>query len=110
MLLVVPLHHAPAAATRWLLLIFFLPLPGLVLYLAIGRPRFPRWRTRRFQDLRPSFLTSRGGSKRRRTPASRAPALAPTGGEQYPDRQPHANWELKRAASQHLRNGWAISR
>ncbi len=54
-LLVVPLRR-PAAATRgWLLLIFFLPVPGLLLFLAIGSPRFPAWRARRFRELRPFF-------------------------------------------------------
>jgi len=53
MLVVVPLRR-PAEATRsWLLLIFFLPIPGLLLYLAIGRPRFPQWRSDRARTLVP---------------------------------------------------------
>ena len=55
MLAVVPFRRSPAATTSWLLLIFFLPLPGLLLFLAIGAPRFPRWRTARFQRLQPFF-------------------------------------------------------
>ncbi len=43
-LLVVPLRRAPNAARAWLLLIFFLPWPGLVLYTLIGRAYLPRRR------------------------------------------------------------------
>jgi cardiolipin synthase len=53
MLFVVPLRRTPQAAQSWLLLIFFLPIPGLFLYLLIGRPRFPVWRLERFQKIRP---------------------------------------------------------
>lgn len=95
MLLVVPLRRPPAAATSWLLLIFFLPLPGLVLYLAIGRPRFPRWRKRRFEDLHPFLLDvarwldappeahtpSPFGSINRMETASRSPAPCALGTE-----------------------------
>jgi len=51
----VPLRRTPAAARAWLLLIFFLPLPGLLLFLAIGSPRFPAWRAQRFARLGPLF-------------------------------------------------------
>lgn len=54
-LAVVPLRRSPAAAAGWLLLIFFLPVPGLLLYLLIGRPRFPKSRHRRSRELRPFF-------------------------------------------------------
>ena len=52
MLLVVPFRRSAAAARSWLLLIFFLPIPGLLLFLAIGSPRFPAWRVERFQQMR----------------------------------------------------------
>lgn len=52
-LAVVPLRRSPAAAAGWLLLIFFIPGPGLLLYLLIGRPRFPASRQRRSHELRP---------------------------------------------------------
>ncbi|WP_380874470.1 cardiolipin synthase [Sphingomonas sp. DBB INV C78] len=55
MLAIVPLRRSPTAAASWLLLIFFLPVPGLILFLAIGSPRFPRWRAARFERLRPFF-------------------------------------------------------
>jgi cardiolipin synthase A/B len=55
MLLVVPFRRSAAAARSWLLLIFFLPIPGLLLFLAIGSPRFPAWRVERFQTMR-AFL------------------------------------------------------
>lgn len=51
MLVVVPFRRTPAAAKGWLLLVFFLPWVGLVLYLLIGRPRFPRWRQEQFGRL-----------------------------------------------------------
>jgi cardiolipin synthase len=53
MLVVVPMRRAAAATRSWLLLIFFLPIPGLLLYLAIGRPRFPAWRIARLKQLAP---------------------------------------------------------
>src|SRR5215813_3747690 len=43
MLVVVPFRRTPAAAKGWLLLIFFEPWVGLLLYLLIGRARLPRW-------------------------------------------------------------------
>jgi len=49
MLVVVPFRRSPEAARGWLLLVFFLPIPALVLYLIIGRPTYPRWRRRRFE-------------------------------------------------------------
>jgi cardiolipin synthase len=55
MLIIVPLRRTPEATRSWLLLIFFLPVPGLLLYLAIGRPRFPEWRRERFGRLAPFF-------------------------------------------------------
>jgi cardiolipin synthase len=42
MLIVVPFRRTPAAAKGWLLLIFFEPWIGLVLYLLIGRARLRR--------------------------------------------------------------------
>ena len=46
MLFIVPSRRTPEAARSWLLLIFFLPIPGLILFLLIGSPRFPTWRER----------------------------------------------------------------
>jgi len=54
-LAIVPARRTPAATRGWLLLIFFLPVPGLLLFLAIGRPRFPAWRIERFRALMPLF-------------------------------------------------------
>ncbi|MCI4589114.1 phospholipase D-like domain-containing protein [Sphingobium sp. BYY-5] len=54
-LLVVPQRRTANATRAWLLLIFFLPIPGLLLYLLIGSPRFPAWRTERFASLVPYF-------------------------------------------------------
>ena len=51
MLVIIPLRRTPAAAKAWLLLIFFEPWVGLVLYLLIGRARLPRWQRQRFAQL-----------------------------------------------------------
>ena len=50
MLPIVPTRRSPEAAKGWLLFIFFVPWLGLALYLLIGRPRVPRWRTERFRQ------------------------------------------------------------
>ncbi len=50
MVVVVPLRRPPEAARSWLLLVFFLPVPALVLYRLIGRSRFPAWRQQRFME------------------------------------------------------------
>jgi cardiolipin synthase len=51
MLLVVPFRRTPAAAKGWLLLIFFEPWVGLLLYLLIGRAKLPRWRREQLAKL-----------------------------------------------------------
>ena len=54
MVVIVPFRRSPEAAKGWLLLIFFEPTAGLLLYLLIGRPSLPEWRTQRsaeFDDL-----------------------------------------------------------
>ena len=47
MVVIVPFRRSPEAAKGWLLLIFFEPAVGLLLYLLIGRPSLPAWRTQR---------------------------------------------------------------
>jgi cardiolipin synthase len=44
MLVHVPRRRSAAAARAWLLLIFLLPLPGVIVYALIGRPYLPRRR------------------------------------------------------------------
>ena len=44
MLAYVPQKRSAAAARGWLLLIFLLPWPGVILYTMIGRPFLPRKR------------------------------------------------------------------
>jgi cardiolipin synthase len=54
MIVVVPFRRSPDAAKGWLLLIFFEPTIGLLVYLLIGRPTLPQWRLQRhveFEDL-----------------------------------------------------------
>jgi cardiolipin synthase len=51
MLVIIPFRRTPAAAKAWLLLMFFEPWIGLVLYLLIGRARLPRWQRERLAKL-----------------------------------------------------------
>lgn len=51
MVVIVPFRRTPDAAKGWLLLVFFLPWPAVVLYWAIGRARYPSWRRERFAEL-----------------------------------------------------------
>jgi cardiolipin synthase len=51
MMVVVPFRRTPAAAKGWLLLIFFEPWVGLVLYLLIGRAKLPRWQREQLAKL-----------------------------------------------------------
>lgn len=51
MLVYVPQRRSPAAARTWLLLIFLLPWPGLLLYAAIGRIKYPAWRLARQREV-----------------------------------------------------------
>ena len=70
MLVYVPQRRSPAAARTWLLLIFLLPWPGLLLYAMIGRIKFPAWRLARqrqasgliheWQRSHPSVMDARG--------------------------------------------------
>ena len=50
MIVVVPFRRSPDAAKGWLLLIFFEPTVGLILYLLIGRPKLPQWRLDRHAE------------------------------------------------------------
>jgi len=50
-LVYVPQRRPPNAARAWLLLIFFLPWPGVLLYLLIGRAYMPRRRLRVQQQI-----------------------------------------------------------
>jgi cardiolipin synthase len=51
MLVYVPFRRTPAAAKGWLLLIFFEPWVGLLLYLLIGRAKLPRWQREQLAKL-----------------------------------------------------------
>jgi cardiolipin synthase len=51
MLVFVPFRRTPAAAKGWLLLIFFEPFIGLLLYVLIGRARLPRARREQIAKL-----------------------------------------------------------
>jgi cardiolipin synthase A/B len=51
MLFVVPRHRAPQSAMSWLLVIFFAPWPGLILYWLIGSHRLPRRRIQEHDEI-----------------------------------------------------------
>lgn len=51
MLFVVTRRRRPTSAMAWMLIIFFLPWAGLVLYLLLGRHRLPRRRVREYARL-----------------------------------------------------------
>lgn len=51
-LLFVPLRRSADAARAWLILLLLLPIPGLLLYLFIGRPTYPRRRKTRLDRAR----------------------------------------------------------
>lgn len=57
MIAVVPIRRSPEAARSWLILVFLLPIPALLIYLLIGRPTYPRWRRERFLRL-PAVLAA----------------------------------------------------
>lgn len=46
-LVVIPFRRTADSARAWLLLLLFLPVPGLLLYWLIGRPTYPRHRRKR---------------------------------------------------------------
>src|SRR5256885_12994610 len=50
MIVIVPFRRSPDAAKGWLLLIFFEPVAGVILYLLIGRPSLPAWRLDRHAE------------------------------------------------------------
>ncbi|MFB4385033.1 PLDc N-terminal domain-containing protein [Agrobacterium sp. LR_9] len=54
-LVVIPQRRSPSSARAWLLLIFFLPIAGIILFLAIGNDHFPKWRRARFRSLQLFF-------------------------------------------------------
>lgn len=70
MLALVPLRRTPAAARSWLLLVFFLPVVGLLLFLLIGRPAFPRWRRNRFRRMSPVLRRVAAAIRRHEPPGA----------------------------------------
>lgn len=52
MLPVVPMRRTPSSALAWLLVIFLVPFPGLLLFLLFGRSKMPRWRLDRLEQFR----------------------------------------------------------
>jgi len=71
-LVVVPFKRRFTAAA-WLLLLFFLPIPGLILFVLIGQPKFPKARVDRFRDTVRPFFDHVGQSLAPHAPAARSP-------------------------------------
>ena len=80
MLFVVPRRRKPASAMAWLLVIFFLPPVGLVLYLLIGRNRLPKRRIKQHARLLEEMraVNSRFRDRARITKPSLGPTAAAT--------------------------------
>jgi len=47
----IPFRRSPVAAQAWLLLFFFLPWGALLVYLAVGNARHPKWRRDRIAEV-----------------------------------------------------------
>ncbi|KHK96559.1 cardiolipin synthase [Microbacterium mangrovi] len=54
-IIIVPRNRRPAAATAWLLAIYFIPFIGVLLFLLIGNPRLPRKRRRKQEAINQSI-------------------------------------------------------
>jgi cardiolipin synthase len=68
-LVFVPRNRRPQTALAWLLLIFFQPYVGILLFLLFGRARLPRNRRRRQREVNDYILeTTEGFDKVRRDP------------------------------------------
>ncbi|MEL5991820.1 cardiolipin synthase [Microbacterium phosphatis] len=71
--IIVPRNRRPTAGMAWLLAIFFLPVPGLLLFLLIGNPRLPRHRRVRQREINQYIRDARShlerGSLRPNEPA-----------------------------------------
>jgi len=74
-LIAVPFRRSPDSARTWLLLMFFLPVPGLLLYLLIGRPTYPRRRKERLARARE--LLDDAAREIAHSKACRRPQLSP---------------------------------
>lgn len=48
MLVMIPPRRSPQAAKSWLILILFIPWPGLLVYWLVGRLKLPKWRHEQF--------------------------------------------------------------
>ncbi len=78
-LVYVPQRRPPAAARAWLLLILFLPWPGVLLYVLIGRAYLPRRRyrlQRQIAELTRSLLPAEDTGRKRPLPDV-SPGLVP---------------------------------
>jgi cardiolipin synthase A/B len=51
MILVIPPRRSPQAAKSWLVLVMFLPWPGVLTYWLVGRLKLPKWRYEQFRKI-----------------------------------------------------------
>jgi len=75
MLFIVPLRRPPATATAWLLLIYFWPVPGLLVYLIVGRSRLSPHQQQRIDELQDRLMPTLGHLENH--PLVSRPALPP---------------------------------
>jgi cardiolipin synthase len=68
--IVIPRNRRPTSATAWLLLVFFLPYVGLLLFLLIGSPRLPRGRRERQAEINQFILDTTEGMDKVNTTAA----------------------------------------
>lgn len=80
MIAVVPLRRTPQAALAWMFVILLIPIPGLVLFLLLGRSKMPGWRVARLDEFRHAMGEQRDRLLPRVSPEEAAvePELAPT--------------------------------
>lgn len=70
--IVVPFKRRFTAAA-WLLLLFFLPIPGLILFVLIGQPKFPNERIENFRSTVRPFFNRVGQSLAQHAPPEPSP-------------------------------------
>ena len=86
-LVVVPRNRLPTAAMAWLLAIFFIPVIGVLLYLAIGSPKLPADRRRKQVEM--NGVIEGEVDERPSTPPRGGTGLARPRGD--PEPEPHGD-------------------
>jgi cardiolipin synthase len=63
-IIVIPRNRKPGSATAWLLLVFFLPYVGILLFALIGSPRLPKVRREKQREINTFILDTTEGMDR----------------------------------------------